>query len=72
MQNILGISIIITSVLLVTSILLQQKGTGLSGVFGGGGASYLTRRGAERFLTFLTIFLAAVFVTLALLMLILK
>lgn len=72
MQTILTIILLIDAALLITSVLLQQKGSGLSGVFGGSSASYLARRGAEKFLTFFTIFAAAVFVTTALLMLILK
>jgi protein translocase SecG subunit len=59
-------------VLLIASILLQQKGTGLSGVFGGSSTSYLTRRGAEKFLVIFTVFAGAVFVISAFLMLFLK
>lgn len=52
---------VVTSILIIISVLLQQKGTGLSGVFGGGGASYKTKRGAEKFLTYVTIGSAFVF-----------
>lgn len=72
MQTILTIVLIIDAALLMTAVLLQQKGSGLSGVFGGSSASYLTRRGAEKFLTFFTILAAAVFVATALSMLIFK
>lgn len=72
MQTILTIILLIDAGLLVASVLLQQKGSGLSGVFGGSSASYLARRGAEKFLTYFTILTAAVFVITAMLMLILK
>jgi protein translocase SecG subunit len=72
MKIALTVIIFLASALLVTSILLQQKGSGLSGVFGGTSASYLTRRGAEKFLTIFTIVIAAVFVITALSMLILQ
>ncbi len=46
---------IVLSVLVVVSILLQQKGEGLSGIFGGMGEFYATRRGLEK-----TIFIASI------------
>ena len=58
---------IIVSVLLITSILLQNRGTGLGGVFGGSGAVYRTKRGAEKILFIATIVLAALFVGLGIL-----
>ena len=72
MQTILDIVLVVVSVLLITAILLQQKGSGLSGVFGGGSASYLTRRGAEKFLTFATVGLVAVFIVVSVALLIIK
>lgn len=36
------------SVVLIILILLQSKGSGLSGVFGGEGNVYRTKRGAEK------------------------
>jgi len=56
-QIVLGVSIIIT-------IILQAKGGGLGGAFGGG-ASYHTKRGAEKTLFYLTILLATAFVVVA-------
>ena len=50
--------------LLMVAILLQNKGTGLSGVFGDTGGAYRTRRGAERGLFYLTIALTAIFISL--------
>lgn len=48
--------------LLTAVILLQSKGTGLGGVFGGGeGNIYRTKRGAEKVLFIGTIVLAVLF-----------
>lgn len=61
MQNILYIIQIIISVLLVVTILMQQKGSGLGSAFGGDSAVYRTKRGAEKFIFRLTIILAILF-----------
>ena len=50
METYLSIALITLSVLLVASVLLQQMGSGLSSTFGGGGATYQTRRGFEKIL----------------------
>lgn len=55
---------IVISVLLITVIILQAKGTGLGSAFGGGG-SYHTKRGAEKFLFTATIVLGVAFVVVA-------
>ena len=52
---------------LVASILLQQRGTGLGGAFGGEVTAYRSRRGIERTLFRLTIVLAVLFVIFSLL-----
>ncbi len=39
---------IILAVLLITAILLQNRGAGLGATFGGEGNIYRTKRGAER------------------------
>jgi preprotein translocase subunit SecG len=52
---------------LVASILLQQRGTGLGGAFGGEVTAYRSRRGIERTLFRLTIVLAVLFVLFSLL-----
>lgn len=49
------------SLLLVTIILLQQKGVGLSGVFGGTSNIYSTKRGIDKILHYATIGVAVVF-----------
>ncbi len=47
---------IILSVVLITSILLQQSGTNVGGALGGGDENFHhTRRGFEKFLFFLSI-----------------
>jgi preprotein translocase subunit SecG len=61
MQTILPIIQIIISTFLIIAIILQQRGTGLGGVFGGGGASYHTKRGFEKTLFVSTIILAVLF-----------
>lgn len=62
MDPILGLGQIIVSVALMVSILLQARGTGLSGTFGGDSAVYRSRRGVERRLWQFTIVLTALFV----------
>ncbi len=57
----------ILAVALVASILLQQRGTGLGGAFGGEVTAYRSRRGIERTLFRLTILLAVLFVIFSLL-----
>jgi preprotein translocase subunit SecG len=52
---------------LIASILLQQRGTGLGGAFGGEVTAYRSRRGIERTLFRLTILLAVLFVIFSLL-----
>ena len=65
MNNILSYTQIILATLLIISILLQHRGTSLGGAFGGEGNVYRSRRGAEKFLFYLTIVLAVLFVGLA-------
>lgn len=69
----LNILQIIISVLLITSVLLQQRGEGLSSAFGGdGGGVYRTRRGMEKTLFIATIILAFLFLVTAVLNVLLK
>lgn len=71
MDFILNIIQIVISILLVIAILLQQRGGGLSSVFGGeGGMSFPTRRGIEKYLFWGTVTLAALFLLIAFLNLI--
>ena len=65
MIQILHIGQIIVSVLLIVSILMQQRGGGLSQVFGGEGGVYRTRRGIEKILFAATIALGVIFLAMA-------
>ena len=67
MSKALEIIQIILSVLLITSILMQQRGSGLGGAFGGESNVYRSKRGIEKFLLYATIILAVLFVITALL-----
>jgi len=57
---------IIVSLALIVGILLQARGTGLSGTFGGDSAVYRSRRGVERRLWQFTILLLVLFVVFSL------
>jgi preprotein translocase subunit SecG len=61
---------IIAAILMVLSILLQQRGTGLGTAFGGTGNVYRTKRGIEHVLLWITIVTAFVFVFSSLLLVI--
>ena len=61
-NQVIFISQIVVSVLLILSILLQHRGAGLSAVFGGSGNIYRTKRGLEKGLFLATIILAILFV----------
>lgn len=61
MKHILNIVEIVLSVILVTAILLQNRGSGLGGVFGGEGNVYRTKRGFEKVLFISTIVISILF-----------
>lgn len=65
MQKIINILEIIVSLLLIIAILLQNRGAGLSGAFGGDSGGYYTRRGFEKFLVTFSIILSSLFILLA-------
>lgn len=66
METYFNIALIITSIGLITSIILQSKGVGLGGLTGGDtGGVFTARRGIERTLFFITIGLAILFGILA-------
>lgn len=50
--------------LLITTILLQQKGVGLGSAFGGGDSVYTTRRGPEKVIFNSSIILSVLFLAL--------
>lgn len=67
MENYLNIALIIISVLLIVSVIMQSKGAGLGGLSGADSGSVFTaRRGVERTLFKLTIVLSALFFLLVL------
>jgi preprotein translocase subunit SecG len=68
----LKIAQLVVSVLLIISILMQSRGAGLSGVFGGSNAVFRTKRGIEKTLFTVTIVLAAAFFGLALALLVIS
>ena len=51
----------VVAILLVLVILLQNKGGGLSGVFGGSGNVYMAKRGVDKVLFTSTIVLSVFF-----------
>ena len=57
---------IVVALLLMVAILMQNRGSGLGGVFGGSGGVYLTKRGLEKKLFIATIVLAVIFILLSL------
>ena len=62
------IALIITSLALITSIVLQSKGVGLGGLTGAdAGSVFSARRGIEKTLFLITVVLAIVFVILVML-----
>ncbi|MFA4817921.1 MAG: preprotein translocase subunit SecG [Parcubacteria group bacterium] len=65
MLKIINISELIIAVLLTISILLQNRGAGLSGTFGGDFGGYYSKRGFEKFLVRFSIVLAILFIGLA-------
>jgi preprotein translocase subunit SecG len=62
----LAIGQIVLSIALVAAILLQARGTGLSGTFGGDSAVYRSRRGVEKRLWQFTIILLVLWIFFAL------
>ena len=62
MERFLDIALIITSVTLIISVILQSKGAGLGGLTGADtGGVYTARRGVERTLFWVTIVLSVIF-----------
>ncbi len=61
METTLNITQIILAVLLITSILLQSRGAGLSTALGGEGNVYRTKRGFEKSLFIASIVLSVLF-----------
>jgi protein translocase SecG subunit len=53
------------SIMLTISILLQNRGSGLSSAFGGDFGGYYTKRGMEKFLFYSSVVLGTLFMGLA-------
>lgn len=71
-KNLLTFVLIAVNVLLVITILLQQKEGGLSTVFGGEGSVYRSKRGLAKGLHYFTIILSVLFIGLSIAVLFLK
>lgn len=71
MLRIINIVEIIIAVLLIVSILIQNKGAGLSSTFGGEFGGYYSKRGFEKFLVWFSIALSTIFIVLAIINLVL-
>jgi protein translocase SecG subunit len=60
-MKILNIMQVLLAAALMLAILLQNRGSGLSGLFGGAGNVYQTKRGLEKNIFYATIVIAALF-----------
>ena len=68
LQGYFDIALIITSIALIASVILQNKGIGLGGLSGAdSGGIFTARRGIERTLFWITIGLSALFFILTIL-----
>ena len=73
MELYLDIAMIITSIALIASVILQSKGAGLGGLTGSDtGGIFTARRGIEKVLFRVTIGLSVIFFTLAIITVIIK
>jgi preprotein translocase subunit SecG len=73
LDNYFEIALIITSIGLITSVILQNKGVGLGGLTGGDtGGVFAARRGIEKTLFWITIGLSALFFILTLITVLIK
>jgi preprotein translocase subunit SecG len=71
-MKLIQIAQLIISLALIIVILLQNQGSGLSGVFGGTGNIYRTKRGIEKTLFISTIIIAILFFSISLLSLVMQ
>jgi preprotein translocase subunit SecG len=60
-QTIITAAMIILSILLVVTVLLQQRGSGLGAAFGGDSNVFRTKRGLEKGLFYATIAISFLF-----------
>ena len=61
MLGIISIVQIVSAILLIVVVLMQQKGSGLGAAFGGSGNVYTAKRGLDKVLFRATIFTSIVF-----------
>lgn len=71
MKQILIIAEIIVTVLMIASIALQAKGTGLGSSFGGSGELYQSKQGVEKIVFYATIVFTVIFAIISLLLVVL-
>ena len=62
LDTILQIVTVVSAILMIIAVLLQQRGASLGAGFGGSSELYTTRRGLDKNLFEVTIFLSIVFV----------
>ncbi|MDD5396856.1 MAG: preprotein translocase subunit SecG [Candidatus Moranbacteria bacterium] len=67
-MKIITIIQLVVAILLIVSILMQNRGSGLSSAFGGDFGGYYTKRGMEKFLFYFSMSLAIVFIGLSITM----
>lgn len=72
MDQILSVVQIIISLFLIISILLQNRGSQLGVSFGGGGETYRSKRGVEKFLFYASIVFAVLFASSSILALVMS
>jgi len=73
MVTYLNIALIIISVLLIFSVIIQSKGAGLGGLTGADtGSIFTARRGVERTLFWITIVLSVIFFALVITLLVIS
>ena len=61
MSVVLTVVEVVSALITMMAVLLQHRGTGIGGAFGGEDLSYRSRRGIERFLFRLTIVMGTIF-----------
>ncbi len=71
-ETIFNIIQLVLAIVLILVVLLQQKGTGLSGVFGGSGNIYSTKRGLDKILHYITIAATTIFFIISLVRLVIQ
>jgi len=67
MHQALLIAHVVTGLLFVAFVLVQDKGTGLSATFGGSGGFYASQRGAAKVMHYLSVLFCTLFILTALL-----